>query len=1013
MKKKFYIICIILGVFTFSFINKLFAQETKLVTVESMVVDEEGLPIANVEIFSDKAFTKTDANGKFSILVEPDSRIIFEKKGFEQVSFTIGEIRNMIKVPLKRVSYLYDKDAKIQLAFRQSFKGDVVGAVSKINTDEIVLYDNTIFADDILNGRTLGMLGSNNIRGIGIRFNVADITGSGLNTGNALFVVDGLPRAIEGLRLSEIESISILKDPNSCVLYGSSAINGVIMITTKRGEAFKSKSDFTVNYGISTPRALPKYLNSSDFMTYYNLARVNDGLPEQYDVTTIQNFRTGNKYRYPDIDYYSDEYLRPFKSYFDLMGEFSGGNNVAKYYSNFGWYSAGGILDFGEAANARNNIFNVRGNVDLRINNWINTSIDGTAIFGNNKNMRGNYWSAAANNRPHEFTPLIPFDLIDPENPLLKGRKNDIDGKYLLGGNVTYQTNAIADSYSAGVLETILRKFSFNNRINFDLGKVTRGLSFHTNVSFDYYTSYNQTIENTYSVYEPVWDAVKDSIVSLKQYGVDSRPGTQVVGNITFYRRFGFYGLLSYDRIFNNDHHLTGSLLGYGSTYKEQGDFQGVKHANLGMQISYIYRNKYMIDFSGALVNSVKLPENNRIGFSPSIGFAWMLSEENFLSSIEGIDFLKLRASAGILNSDIPIGGFFYYDDRYTTSGSYSWNEGLRSRSGVMSLGEANPDLGYSKRKSVNAGIEGMFLNKFLGAELNLFHENYTDLVTRVTSNYPGFFSDYIQYENFEAEVYKGLEFGLNINKSLGDWDFFLGANILYVTSERTVVNEIYGYDYLYRKGKPVDATFGLEAIGLFKDQADIDNSPLQTFGTVKPGDIKYKDQNNDGAIDANDEVYIRRYQAPFSGGLQIKVSYRNLTLYVLGEGRSGADSFKEGNYYWVDGNKKYSEVVLNSWTPATANTATYPRLSTFTNNNNHRRSTYWLYNNDYFQVRKIQLTYKLPDNASKFLKMRRLDLFVNASDVFQFAKNRKLRDLSTGNEPYYRTFSAGMKAQF
>jgi len=1013
MKIKLYILSAFLSIITLSFFNNVYAQEVKKVRIESVVTDEGGNPVVNAEIFSGKAYTKTDTQGKFSIMVDPNSKIIIEAKEFEFVSYSVDQIKLMKNITLKRLKYLYEKDAKINLAFRDAYKGDVINAVSTVKTDEIILYDNTIFADNILTGRALGMLGSNNIRGIGIGINVADITGSGLSTGNALFVVDGLPRGIDGLRLSEIESITVLKDPNSSVLYGTAAINGVIMITTKRGEAFKSKSDFTVNYGISTPRALPKYLNSADYMTYYNQARLNDGLTEQFSPATIENFRTGNKYRYPDVDYYSDEYMRKFKNYFDITSEFSGGNEVAKYYSNFGWYSAGGILNFGEAANARNNIFNIRGNVDLKINNWIKTSIDGTSVFVNNRSQRGDFWTAAASNRPYEFTPLIPFNLIDPNNPMLTGRKNDVNGMYLLGGNVTFQNNDIADSYSGGSLERIQRKFSFNNRVDFDLGGITQGLSAHTNISFDFFTAYDQSIQNTYSVYEPTWDAVKDSIVSLKQYGIDARPGTQVVGNTTFYRRFGFYGLLSYDRTFNDVHHITGSLLGYGGIYKEQGDFQGVKHANIGTQLSYIYNKKYMIDFSGALVNSVKLPEGNRVAFSPTLGVAWMISEEDFLSSVSAIDYLKLRASGGLLNSDIPIGGFFYYDERYSTSGSYSWNEGLRSRSGVLSNGKANPDLGYAKRESFNAGIEGMFFNKLLGLETNIFFENYTDLVTRVSSKYPGYYSDYVPYENYNAEKYEGIEMGLNFNKSFGDLNFYVGANILYVNSERTKVDEIYSNDYQYRKGKPVDATFGLEAIGFFQDQSDIDNSPLQTFGTVKPGDIKYKDQNGDGAIDANDEVYIRRYQAPFSGGLQVKISYKSLTLFMLGEGRSGSDSFKEGNYYWVDGNKKYSEVVLGAWTPATASTATYPRLSSITNNNNFRRSTYWLYNNDYFQIRNIQLTWSLPETAAKFLQMKKTDLFINASDVFQFANNRKIRDLRTGNEPYYRTFSAGIKALF
>ena len=471
--------------------------------------------------------------------------------------------------------------------------------------------------------------------------------------------------------------------------------------------------------------------------------------------------------------------------------------------------------------------------------------------------------------------------------------------------------------------------------------------------------------------------------------------------------------MLSYDRMFSDVHHVTGKLFGYGSNFMEQGNFQGVRHAHLGLQLTYAMNRKYMVDFSSAYVNSVKLPEGNKGGLSPTLGLAWIMSSEDFMSSVDFVDLLKLRLSGGIINSDLPIGGFFYYDNRYAGSGSISWYEAQRSRSGVASSWSDNPNLGYAKRNEINFGIEGLFFNQTIGVEANLFYDVYNDLVTRPSTRYPSFYTDFIPYENFGSEMYQGAELGLSLNKSAGDWNFYVEANMLYVTSERTKVDEIFDNEYQYRQGRPADATFGLEAIGLFQDQTYIDNSPLQAFGAVKPGDIKYKDQNGDGIVDSNDEVYLRRWQAPLPGGLQVKISYRDVTLYAIGEGRSGSETFKEGNYYWVDGNDKYSEVVLGAWTPETKATATYPRLSSQTNSNNFRRSSYWLYNNDYFQIRKVQLTWNTPESVSKALLMKKLDLFIDASNIFQFAKNREIREINQGGEPYYRSFSVGLKANF
>jgi TonB-dependent SusC/RagA subfamily outer membrane receptor len=273
MKKKYYILLAFLCVVILFQSNGVFAQQARLITIESVIVDENGNPIENAEIFSGGAYTKTDANGKFTLLIEPGNKVVVEAKGYENTAVTIDEARNRTNISLKSARFLYGSDEMVDMAFRKVHEGNVVGAYSNVDGDKVNAYDNTIWAGDVLTGRTLGMLGSNSIRGIGIGIDVADETGSGLFSGNALFIVDGLPRDIESLRLSEIEDITVLKDVNSAILYGSAAVNGVILITTKRGEAFKKQSNISANYGISTPRALPEFLNSADYMTYYNLAR--------------------------------------------------------------------------------------------------------------------------------------------------------------------------------------------------------------------------------------------------------------------------------------------------------------------------------------------------------------------------------------------------------------------------------------------------------------------------------------------------------------------------------------------------------------------------------------------------------------------------------------------------------------------------------------------------------------------------------------------------------------------
>jgi len=365
------------------------------------------------------------------------------------------------------------------------------------------------------------------------------------------------------------------------------------------------------------------------------------------------------------------------------------------------------------------------------------------------------------------------------------------------------------------------------------------------------------------------------------------------------------------------------------------------------------------------------------------------------------------------MNSDLGMPGYYYYDNRYNTSGSFSWFDGTWSNSQVVSAQGPNPNLHFEKRNELNLGLEGIFFNHALTVDANLFASAYYDQITRPQTMYPSFFTTFAPYENYDKNSYKGAELGLSYTKKLGDFSFVLGANGLYATSKVVERDEIYIYDYQYRAGKPLFARFGLEADGLFMDQTEIDNHAVQAFGAVQPGDIKYVDQNDDGIIDSDDEVEIGLSQAPFYNGLNLRMSYKNLTLFVHGTGSMGVDSYISGNYYWVDGNDKYTEYVRNRWRPENKSTATFPRLSALANSNNFRNSTYWLYRDNSFTINRVQLTYDMPDAFAHKMLMKKMSLFADGSSLYLFSKHREIKELSVGSEPYYRSFSLGVKIMF
>ncbi|MDR1455510.1 MAG: TonB-dependent receptor plug domain-containing protein, partial [Tannerella sp.] len=257
MKKNiiFLIVSIVLPVQAMLFPCRMTAQDNAPAEIlRSTVTDEAGNPVVNAEVYSEDSYTLTDRDGKFALKVKSGSKIMIDAAGYEKVVIVgenIGEKLSLVSSP-----FLYGNKDVVNLPFRKAMKGDIVGAASGYDMSNIRKYDNSIWPGSVLSGRAIGMLGGNNIRGLGISLDVGAIIGT--LTGTAMMVVDGLPRDISGIRLSDIESITVLRDVNSAILYGSAALNGVVLITTKRGEAYKKSSQVTVNYGISTPRLMPE-----------------------------------------------------------------------------------------------------------------------------------------------------------------------------------------------------------------------------------------------------------------------------------------------------------------------------------------------------------------------------------------------------------------------------------------------------------------------------------------------------------------------------------------------------------------------------------------------------------------------------------------------------------------------------------------------------------------------------------------------------------------------------------
>lgn len=902
---------------------------------------------------------------------------------------------------------------KVEVAFRTVNERDLLGGISVIDVEEMTNKAYTTYSLNFVENLIGGVNG--NIWGMD----------------EYLVVIDGMVRDANNVLPSEIKQITVLKGLAAVVLYGSRASKGVIQITTKRGTEGAPTINIRANTGIHTPKVYPEYLGSAEYMTLYNEARANDELSPSYSQESIYRHASGeNPYRYPDLNMYSSDFLHDTYNRSEIIAEVTGGNNRVKYYTTTGYYRQNSLLKVGNSVDNFSSRMFVRGNLDMNIRDFLKVRTDANVTFYDDYNALGDWWSNAATLRPNRVAPLIPLSYLE-ENDLLSWATINasnylIDGKYFLGGTQLNSTNPIADSYAAGDDKFVSRQFQFNTLFDFDLNSLLDGLFFRAKYGIDYALTYNQGYINEYATFEPSWTnyAGSDMIGSVVQYGTDNKTGNENISNSAYRYTFNFSGQVDYLRTFDNNHNFFGTIVANVWQRQLSGAYHRLSNMNLGFQASYNFMHKYYVDFSSALPYSAKLPQGNRLGFSPTITLGWRPVKEDFFSDT-AFDDLMLTVSGGIINQDLDIAtddnemGYYLYKSILQRGGWYSWADLGGEAATEFQRGD-NPDMTFVKRKELNLGMRGSLWNKLLTFNLNWFTGKMDGDITRANSLYPIYFtqvgyptSSIIPYVNYNIDNRRGFDFSLYLNRKIKEVDLTFGVSGMYSISTADRRDESFEYDYQTRVGRPLNGLWGLESLGFFNDLDEIENSPTQQFGDVAPGDLKYKDQNGDGIIDANDEVFLGRWDTPFRLGLNFTAKWRNFTIFAMADGFFGGYGFKNNSYYWVRGDNKYSAIVRNRWTEDTKDTATYPRLTTTSGSNSFRNSDFWLFKTDRLNISQIQLTYDLSETKLKSSFINGLSVYVSGYNLLTISQERKHLEMNIANAPQTRFYNIGVRGTF
>ena len=930
---------------------------------------------------------------------------------------------------------VFAQDSGIPESYLQDMDIDDIAGMAGTNDSLIHVALRSVNFDDLPTG--VSVIDMNDIDKKAYALNslwYANLTGGNSSygiwgMGGYLVLVDGFPRDANNVLPSEVESITVLKGAQTLVLHGSRGAKGIIMITTKRGKAGERQINIRANTGFVTPKAFPKYLGSAEYMTLYNEARVNDGLTPSYSPEDIYNYGSGkNPYRYPDYDFYSSDNIKKAYNVSEAIAEITGGNQRAKFYTTVGYYNSGQILKVGNTKDDFISRFFARGNIDIKLHELLTVNIDANATFYDARTANTSFWSGAATLRPNRVSPLIPLSYIEENDvnslAIVNASSYIIDGKYFLGGTQLDPTNPIAAAYAAGENKYVSRQFQFNGGLNLNLKNITNGLFFRTKYGVDYAATYNLQYSNDYATYSPSWNTYsgEDMITSITKYGEDRKTGTQNVSGSAYRSTNYFSAQFDYTKSINEVHNIFALLVANGWQTQQNGQYHRISNANLGLQVSYNYDRKYYADFSAALPHSAKFPVGKRKAFSPTITLGWRPINE----STGVFDDLMLTVTGGIINSDLDIQtsdnlmGYYLYEPILQTGGWWSTGGDVGGESATEFQRGSNPLLTYIKRKEINVGLRGSILNQLFSFDLNYFANRVDGGITRPTSIFPSYFvqtgyptSSIIPYYNYQIDDRSGIDFTLYFNKKISQVDTKLGFSGIYYKTSAVKRDENFEYDYQSRMNRPLNSIWGLKNLGFFKDANDIANSTTQQFGEVKPGDIKYEDQNNDGVIDTNDEVYLGAFNEPLTLGINLTLKWKNFTLFSFFTGRFGGHGLKNSSYYWVRSDNKYSEVVRNRWTETTAATATYPRLTTTIGDNNFRVSDFWLYKNDRFDLAQVQLTYDVPKTFCTGNFVKDLSIYLCGYDLLTFSKEKKHMEMAIGGSPYTRFYNFGVKAKF
>lgn len=980
-------------------------QRNTAATIKGTVT-ENNKPLAGVLVEVQEANTRTvtAADGSFSITAAVGDILIFSKKGYQPLERPVGDGVD-IAVSLQQAKIGASEDDDVVIPFGVRKKRELNYAASKLDATELpqVPISNVL---NLLAGRIPGLYVQQNNTTLGNENSTLQIRGrSTYNAGNSPRVlVDGIFRDATELDVREIESVTVLKDAAALTWYGLNAANGVVLINTKRGSNKRLSVNLTSQIGVQQRTNIIEPLNAFDYATLYNEALTNVGQPALYNQAALDAYRNGSDpYLFPNNNYIKN-YLNTSAPVQRHVLTADGGTNSFRYFTMLSFLNQAGMFKPTETddfnSNARFQRINFRINLDFEVN----------------KNLRVELLAGARTGSTRE--PLDGgFNLLEdlynlPPNafPILNK-----DGSY--GGTSTYRNNPLASLQSRGYIRNLNRALLVNVNARQKLNFV-KGLSLNVLFSHDARGNYTSGLSKDYEVF----DMTSTTPARFRTAAPLNYIGASF--NNHNHRNEIWLGL-DYDRQFGSIHKINASVRGHRSVdvAVDRLDYRGQQVSG---RVDYGLKDCYFVGVVGSYAGSENFPPGRRYGFFPAVSAGWILSEEAFVKNIVKDNYIKLRASYGVMgNGDIG-GARLPYRTLYRAPAAFGYPFGTSFGATVSSdlSAAGNPNITWEELKRTNVGLDFVVLKRALSFSVDVFNDERSGILT--IPRIPSILGLNLTGVNEGVVTSKGVEGSLNYDKQFGDFSLGFNANYTYAKNNVVSVNEDLGIPaYQSAIGHNTGNVSVINtkrfyiSQGLFRTQAEIDAAPKQLLaGKVVPGDIRYKDVNGDGEINSLDAVNTDYTDIPHTFyGFGLNLKYKGFQLSGQFQGISGRTI--QIRTIVNSGPSGFNALSMDRWTPATAATAKYPRLAISDRGNNDANSDFWLRSGDFLKLRTAELSYSIGEKLSRRLRISDARLFVSGYNLLTFSDldidvDPEMPYAGYGSAyPNARTFSVGLNVRF